>query len=116
MADISSATAPHAEDVAKRGGVETSTHGGDEEMIAEIGRRLWRAMRCSGRALRNLNGDLMQASECFWLAGRVSVPRSGPMAWVPSLDGYRLIGSYAPEPGQPADAGGNPAHRRFPGE
>ena len=73
-------------------------------MIAALGWHVWRAMRGVTRALRDLNADLMQASECFWLAGRAPVPRSGPMAWVPSLDGYRLTGSYLPDPGHPADA------------
>jgi hypothetical protein len=56
-------------------------------MMANFGGFLWRALRRSGRALRDLNGDLVQASECFRLSARVAPPRSGPMAWVPSLDG-----------------------------
>ena len=66
---------------------------------------LGRLVRRVGRALRDLDGDLMQASESFWLAGRKPGPGSGPMAWVPSLDGYRLTGSHLPDPGRPADAG-----------
>ena|SRR6266496_6849114 len=72
--------------------------------IGVLGSFTWRAMRRVGRALRDLNGELVQASECFWLAGRTPVPRSGPMACVPSLDGQRLTGSYLPDPGHPADA------------
>ena len=72
-------------------------------MIAALGRLAWRAMRRVGRALRKLDGDLMQASECLWLAGRAPVSRSGPMAWVPSLEGYRLTGRYLPDPGPRSD-------------
>lgn len=75
-------------------------------MIAALGWLVWRAMRRAGRALQDLNRELEQASESFWLAGRTPVPRSGPMAWVPSLDGYRLTGSHLPAPGHPADASG----------
>ena len=71
-------------------------------MMANFGGFLWRALRRSGRALRELNGDLVQASECFRLSARVAPPRSGPVAWVPSLDGYRLTGSHLPGPGRPA--------------
>ncbi len=72
-------------------------------MMAEFGRLLWQATRCCVRALRDLYGDLEQASECYWLSSRAAVPRPGPMVWVPSLDGYRLVGSHLPEPGPPAD-------------
>ena len=69
-------------------------------MMADFGRLLGRALRRCGRAVRDLNGDLVQASECYRLSARVPPPRSGPMAWVPSLDGYRLTGSHLPGPGQ----------------
>ena len=71
-------------------------------MIAVLGRLLWRAMRRVGRAVRDVYCDQVRAWECFWQAGRAPVPRPGPMAWVNSLDGYRLVGSYLPEPEPPA--------------
>lgn len=74
---------------------------GDQEMITKLGRGLGRAIRRSGGAVRDLHGDLMQAAECIWLSGRVAVPRTGPMVWTRSIDGYRLTGSYLPEPERP---------------
>lgn len=70
-------------------------------MITKLGRGLWRAIQRSGGAVRDLHGDLVQAAECFSLSGRAAVPRTGPMAWTRSIDGYRLTGSYLPEPEQP---------------
>jgi hypothetical protein len=40
--------------------------------------------------------------ELFWHAGRVPVDQTGPLAWIPSLDGPRLTGSHLRGPG---DAG-----------
>jgi hypothetical protein len=70
-------------------------------MITNLRRCLGRAIRRSGRAVRDLHRDLVQAAECVSLSGRVAVPRTGPMAWTRSIDGYRLTGSYLPEPEHP---------------
>ena len=45
--------------------------------------------------------------ELWWLTSRVPVDRPGPLAWTPSLDGWRLVGSYLPGSGD-AGAGGSP--------
>ncbi len=70
-------------------------------MRTELGTRFCRAIRRGAAAVRELHGDLVQASECRCLSGRAAVPRPGPMAWVLSVDGYRLTGSHLPDPGQP---------------
>ncbi len=73
-------------------------------MIAEFAGFLWRATRRAALAIRDLHRDLEQASECRWLSARVPVPGTGPLAWVPSLDGYRLTGNHLP--GEPASSKG----------
>jgi hypothetical protein len=43
--------------------------------------------------------------ERFWLSNRAVPPATtGPLSWVPSLDGYRLTGSHLLGPDQGADA------------
>ena len=73
-------------------------------MIAEFAGFLCRALRRSALVIRDLHRDLEQASECRWLSARAPVPRSGPLAWVPSLDGYRLTGDHLA--GEPASSSG----------
>ena len=63
-------------------------------MIAEFAGFLCRALRRSALVIRELHRDLEQAS----------VPRSGALAWVPSLDGYRLTGDHLA--GEPASSSG----------
>jgi hypothetical protein len=70
-------------------------------MIAKLGRGLGRTIRRSGGAVRDLHRDLVQAAECWSMSGRAAVSRTGPMAWTRSIDGYRLTGSYLPEPEPP---------------
>jgi hypothetical protein len=57
----------------------------------------WRVLRQVCSALRDVHREQMLMWELFWQAGRATVPEVGPLAWVPSLDGPRLGGSYLPD-------------------
>jgi hypothetical protein len=58
----------------------------------------WRVLRHVCGALRDVHREQMLMWELFWQAGRATVPEDGPLAWVASLDGPRLAGSYLPGP------------------
>ena len=66
-------------------------------MMARIGRRLRLAARTVIRAVRMANDEQVYMWECVLLTSRV-VPTTatGPLRWVPSLDGNRLVGSHLP--------------------
>jgi len=57
---------------------------------------LWRALRQGARAIRVLHDEQVYMWERFYLANRALVPQTGPLTWVPTLDGYRLTGSHLP--------------------
>jgi hypothetical protein len=66
-------------------------------MIAWIGRRLWLAVRMVIRAVRMANDEQVRMWECILLTSRaVQATAIGPLRWVSSLDGVRLVGSYLP--------------------
>jgi hypothetical protein len=66
-------------------------------MIAWIGRRLWRAVQIVIRAIRMANDQQLYMWECVLLTSRAApAMAAGPLRWVPSLDGNRLVGSYLP--------------------
>ncbi len=70
---------------------------GGQEMIAWAGRRLWLAVRTVIRAVRIANDQQVHMWECILLtSGAAPLTAAGPLRWVPSLDGYRLIGSHLP--------------------
>jgi hypothetical protein len=48
------------------------------------------------RAVRAAHEEQVRMWELWWLTSRVAVDRDGPLAWTPSLDGWRLTGSYLP--------------------
>lgn len=48
------------------------------------------------RAVRAAHDEQVRMWELWWLTSRVAVDRDGPLAWTPSLDGWRLTGSYLP--------------------
>ena len=58
-------------------------------------RRLWRRVAA---ALRHINAEQTLMWELSWQAGRATVPKTGPLAWVQALDGYRLAGDRLPAP------------------
>ena len=66
-------------------------------MIAWVSRRLWLAIRTVIRAIRMANNEQVYMWECLLLTSRaVPLTATGPLRWVPSLDGYRLVGSHLP--------------------
>jgi hypothetical protein len=66
-------------------------------MIAWAGRRLRLAARTVIRAVRMANDEQVYMWECVLLNSRaIPLTATGPLRWVPSLDGYRLVGSHLP--------------------
>jgi hypothetical protein len=66
-------------------------------MIAWAGRRLWLAVRTVIRAIMMANDQQVSMWECILLtSGAAPLTAAGPLRWVRSLDGYRLIGSHLP--------------------
>jgi hypothetical protein len=66
-------------------------------MTAWIGRSARLAVRTVTRAVKKANDEQVSMWECALLTSRAApVTASGPLRWVPSLDGYRLVGSYLP--------------------
>ena len=66
-------------------------------MMAWLGRCVRLAVRMVRRAARTANDEHVYMWECLLLtSGAVSPTAAGPLRWIPSLDGYRLVGSYLP--------------------
>ena len=66
-------------------------------MMAWIGRCLRLAVLTVIRAVRIANDEQVYMWECLLLTSRaVPTTATGPLRWVPSLDGNRLVGSYLP--------------------
>lgn len=66
-------------------------------MIAWARRCLWLAVRTVIRAVRMANDQQVRMWECVLLTNRaVPLTATGPLRWVPSLDGYQLAGSHLP--------------------
>ena len=61
-------------------------------------RRTRQALRRGARAIRDFNSEQIDHWERFHQADRTLVPGEGPLAWVPTLDGYRLAGRHLPVP------------------
>ena len=58
---------------------------------------LWLAGRTVIRAVRMAHHEQVNMWECLLLtSGAAPLSAAGPLRWVPSLDGYRLIGSHLP--------------------
>jgi hypothetical protein len=66
-------------------------------MTARAGRRAWSAVRLVIGAVKKANEEQVAMWECLLQTSR-AVPATaiGPLRWVSSLDGYRLVGSYLP--------------------
>jgi hypothetical protein len=66
-------------------------------MIAWAGRCLWLAVRTVIRAVRLAHDEQVRMWECVLLtSGAAPLTAAGPLRWVPSLDGNRLVGSHLP--------------------
>jgi hypothetical protein len=74
-------------------------------MIAWIGKRPRLAIRTVIRAVRMANDEQTYMWEYLLLTSRaMPLTATGPLRWVPSLDGYRLLGSHLPTQ-NPSEAG-----------
>lgn len=58
----------------------------------------WRIVCRVAAMLRDLHREQVYAAECICRASRALVDRAGPLTWIPSLDGPRLVGTWLPGP------------------
>jgi hypothetical protein len=66
-------------------------------MIAWAGRHLWLAVQTVIRAVTMAHNEQVYMWESILLtSGAAPLTASGPLRWVASLDGYRLVGSHLP--------------------
>lgn len=64
-------------------------------MMARVGRSVWLAVRTVVRGVRKANDEQVRMWECLLLSSTAApTTETGPLRWVPSLDGHRLAGSY----------------------
>ena len=61
-------------------------------------RRARQALWRGARAIQDFNSEQIGHWERFHQAGRRLVTHEGPLAWVSTLDGYRLVGRHLPVP------------------
>jgi hypothetical protein len=57
----------------------------------------WRAACRAARVLGRVHCEQAHMWDVWAQANRAAVSREGPLAWVLTLDGYRLAGSYLPD-------------------
>ena len=70
---------------------------GARGMMAWAGRRLWPAVGTVIRAVTMAHDQQVSIWECVLLtSGAAPLSAAGPLRWVRSLDGHRLIGSHLP--------------------
>jgi len=70
---------------------------GARNLMAWAGRRLWLAVRTVICAVRLAHHEQVYMWESILLtSGTAPLTAAGPLRWVRSLDGYRLIGSHLP--------------------
>jgi len=78
---------------------------GGRDMTAWAGRRLWLAAWMVIRAVTMAHDEQVRMWECvLHTTGAAPLTAVGPLRWVSSLGGYRLVGSHlpAPDPSQTA--------------
>lgn len=67
------------------------------EMMARVGRRLWLAVRMVIRVVSMAHDEQVCMWECIMLTSGVApLTAVGPLRWVASPGGYRLVGSHLP--------------------
>jgi hypothetical protein len=71
---------------------------------------LRRAVRSAARGLRQVHEEQLLIWELWWQAGRAIPPGSGPLAWILTLDGYRLAGSHLSSQTTPPLSGAGEDH------
>ena len=78
---------------------------GARAMMAWAGRCLWPAVRTVIRAVRLAHDEQVRMWECVLeTSGAAPLSTAGPLRWVRSLEGYRLVGSHVPAQ-DPAETG-----------
>ena len=78
---------------------------GAGDMMAWAGRCLWLAVRMVIRAVTIAHDEQVRMWECVLLtSGAAPLTAAGPLRWVQSLGGYRLVGSHLPA-GDPSQTG-----------
>jgi hypothetical protein len=73
-------------------------------MIAWVGGHVRLAIKKVTGAARKAIDEQVHMWECVLLSSRAVVTATGPLRWVSSADGYRLVGSYLSAQ-DPSDAG-----------
>jgi hypothetical protein len=74
-----------------------ASRNGARDMMAWTGGRLWLAAWTMLRAVQMAHREQVRMWECILLtSGAAPLTAAGPLRWVRSLDGYRLIGSHLP--------------------
>jgi hypothetical protein len=74
-------------------------------MMAWAGRRLWAAVRTVIRAVRLAHNEQVRMWECVLETSGAAPPSAaGPLRWVRSVEGYRLVGSHVPAQ-EPSETG-----------
>jgi hypothetical protein len=74
-------------------------------MMAWAGRRLWAAARAVIRAVRLAHNEQVCMWECVLeTSGAAPLSAAGPLRWVRSVEGYRLVGSHVPAQ-EPSETG-----------
>ena len=63
-------------------------------MIGWVGRRVRPAIQKAIGAVRKAIDEQVNMWECVLLSSRAAVTATGPLHWVSSPGGYRLVGSY----------------------
>jgi len=67
------------------------------DMMAWVGRRVRLAARTVIRMVRMASTEQVCMWECLLvISGVAPLSAAGPLRWVPSLDGYRLVGRHLP--------------------
>ena len=75
------------------------------DMMAWAGRRLRAAVRTVIRAVRLAHNEQVRMWECVLeTSGAAPLSAAGPLRWVRSVEGYRLVGSHVPAR-EPSDTG-----------
>ena len=78
---------------------------GARDMMAWAGRRLWAAVRTVIRAVRLAHNEQVRMWECVLeTSGAAPLSAAGPLRWVRSVEGYRLVGSHVPAQ-EPSETG-----------
>src|SRR5262249_15921361 len=74
---------------------DRAVRNGARDMLAWAGRCLWLAVRMVIRAVQMAHHEQVRMWECILLtSGAAPLSAVGPLRWVPSLGGDRLVGSH----------------------